>query len=158
MTTSPLGISPEQLNLLHIVCAIAGSDGNLSAEELALMSEQFSALFAIDEAHQEILRQEIQNSVSQNIFLEELVSKLPNVEDRELALKLSYMVIKASSQADGEPTIDKQEKVAYRRLVELLALPEEIVGEVEWAADEELKQHDNLIHALVSGLTKFFQG
>ncbi len=150
----PPSISPQEMNLLRIVCSMAWSDGELSSEELDLLISEFSRLFAQDEDEEVHLEQELHNYVTQNIPLEELVPKLQSEEDRELALKLSYMVIRASRRHPGEALINPEEKVAYRRLMELLALPEEAIAKIERLADEELEHDHNVIHALTTELRK----
>jgi uncharacterized membrane protein YebE (DUF533 family) len=149
------GISPQEMTLLRAVCSMAWSDGELSAAELDLMVSEFSKLFAQNEAEEEPLRQELRDYVTQNIPLEELVPRIKTEEDRELVLKLSYMVIRASRRHPGEPLINPEEKAAYRRLMELLALPEETITKIERLADEELEHDHDVIHALTAELRQF---
>lgn len=152
-------ISPEEMNLLRIACSMAWSDGELSPEEKELLLSQFSQLFSQNKEEERSLHQELQDYISQSIHseaLEELIPELQAEEDRELMLKLGYMVIRASRRDSTESSINPQEKVAYRRLVELLALPEETIEKVEWAAKSELQQHNNPVDALASGLSRFF--
>lgn len=138
-TPPPPSISPQQMNVLRIVCSMAWSDGKLTPEEAELMVDQFLSLFTTDVAQKQSLRQELHDYLGQNIPLEESVPTLKTVEDRELVLKLGYMVIQAGGAAKaGEDVITAGEKAAYRRLVELLGLPENTVQAVEWAADQEL--------------------
>lgn len=150
----PPGISPQRMTLLRVVCSMAWSDGELSTQELELMISEFSKLFAQDEAEEHHLRQELREYVTQNIPLEELVPKIKSEDDRELVLKLSYMVIRASRRHPGEPLINPEEKAAYRRLMELLALPEDTITKVERLADEELEHDPDVIHALMAELGK----
>ncbi|OLP19070.1 branched-chain amino acid ABC transporter ATP-binding protein [Leptolyngbya sp. 'hensonii'] len=152
----PPHISPREMTILRTVCAMAWSDGELSPEEADLMVEQFSMLFAEDSEQRQALQSELQEYMAQNIPLEELIPKLPHTDDRELVLKLGYMVIKASRRSETEDLINAEEQAAYRRLVDLLALPEDLVQQVEWAAEESLKEHESLIHALKQGLAHFF--
>ena len=44
----PPSITPHQMNLLRIVTALAWSDGNLAAEEVDVMLDHFSRIFATD--------------------------------------------------------------------------------------------------------------
>lgn len=158
MQPSP-SISPEEMNLVRIICSMAWSDGELSSEEKEFLLSYFSQLFSQDEEEDQNLRQELQDYVSQNIHLEsleKLVAKLQSEEDRELMLKLGYMVIRVSRRASTESSINPQEKVAYRRLVELLALSEETIQKIEWAAEDELRQHNNIVDAVASELKRFF--
>lgn len=150
------GISPQEMNLLRVVCAMAWSDGELSTEELELMLSEFSKLFADSQEEEQHLQYELRDYVTQNIPLKELVPKLKTEEDRELALKLSYMVIKASRRHSEEALINPDEKAAYRKLMELLALPDETIAKVEHIADQELENDHDLMHALVTDLGSFF--
>lgn len=157
ITPPPPSISPQQMNVFRIVCSMAWSDGKLTPEEAGLMIDQFVSLFTTDVAEKQALQQELQDYLGQNIPLEESVPTLRTAEDRELVLKLGYMVIQAGGAPNpDEDTITADEKAAYRRLVDLLGLPEDRVQAIEWAADQELGQSDTMIHAVNSGLATFF--
>lgn len=148
-------ISPEQRNLLRVVCSMAWADGQIAPEELERILTELSRLFAVDEAERQQLQQELQVSLVENTPLEQLVSQIQTEEDRELALKLSYMVIRSSRRQPEEAWINPAEKAAYRRLVELLALPDETVTKIETLTDEELNQEDDLVHTIASRLGRF---
>ncbi|MGA7932135.1 MAG: TerB family tellurite resistance protein [Kovacikia sp.] len=152
---SPPRISPKEMNLLRAVCSLAWSDGELSSEELELMLSEFSNLFAKGEEDKQHLRDELREYASQNIPLEELVPKIEREEDRELVLKLGYMVIRASRRDPNEPLINLDEKAAYRRLMNLLALPEETATRIEHLVEEEFHQEDDVMHEIAIGLGKF---
>lgn len=157
MTAPSNFLSPSEKNLLRLACCMAWSDGNFSEPEQDLLLTHLSELFGNTEAEQQALQQELQTYVAETVplqALERLVANLQSEEDRELALKLSNMVIQAYQQ--HEPLIHPQEKVAYRRLVELLNLPEDTIAKVEWAAETELQQHESVIHAIGAGLRRFF--
>ncbi|MDX2097445.1 MAG: TerB family tellurite resistance protein, partial [Leptolyngbyaceae cyanobacterium bins.59] len=139
----PPGISPDEMNVLRIVCSMAWADGEVSAEESDLMLDRFSDLFADNLEQRQALQEELKEYVTQNLPLEELVPKLDTEEDRELALKLGYLVIQASRRTEAEAPINLPEKAAYRRLIELLGVSDETIEKVEWAADQELQQHDH---------------
>lgn len=151
------GISPQEMNLLRVVCSMAWSDGELSTEELDLMLSEFSKLFADSQEEEQHLQHELQDYVTQNIPLEEAVPKLKTEEDRELALKLSYMVIKASRRNPEEALINPDEKAAYRKLMELLDLSDETIKKVEHIADQELENDHDLMHALIADLRDSFK-
>lgn len=147
--TLPPDITPAQVSLLHLVSLIAWCDGELSAEELHLILSHLAEIFTVNRQQAEVLGQELKNYVTQVVPLENLealVSQLETEEDRELALKLSYMAIQANHS--GEPPINQAEKATYRRLVELLALPPETVRKIEWAADNDLKQQATPMHSI----------
>jgi len=150
----PPSISPKEMNLLRAVCSMAWSDGELSSEELELMLSEFSNLFAEDEEEKQHLRDELQDYATQKIPLEELVPKVEGDEDRELVLKLGYMVIRASRRHSDESLINPDERAAYRKLVDLLGLPEETVAKIERLTDEETNQ-DDVVHSLTAELGRF---
>jgi uncharacterized membrane protein YebE (DUF533 family) len=148
-------ISPEERNVLRIVCSMAWADGQLAPEELEQIFTEVSRLFADSEAEQQQLRYELQSSLSDNQALDQLVAQIHTEEDRELALKLGYMVIRSSRRQPEEAWINPAEKVAYRRLVELLALPDETVTKIETLTDAELDQENDLMHTIAARLSKF---
>ena len=121
----PPPITPRQMNLLRVVTAMAWSDGELAKEEVDLMLERFSKLFASVPEHQQQLQQELRDYMMQNLPLEESIAKLETPQERELVLQLGYAVIAASSRTPDEPNINEDEAEAYRKLVELLQLPPE---------------------------------
>jgi uncharacterized tellurite resistance protein B-like protein len=149
--TAPANLTPTELNIVQIVCSMAWSDGSLSGAEKELMLDQISQRFGNSAEESASLRRALQDYVAQNPVseaLEQLVPQLQSENDRELVLKLGYMVIRSSdsvtdSTIDRMPTelsINAKEKVAYRRLVELLNLPEEKIEKLEWAAETDLQQ------------------
>jgi len=150
---APPSISPAQMNLLRTVATMAWSDGDLAEEEITVMLDQFSSLFAQDPSHQANLRAELENYLSQNIPLDELVPKLTSTAQRQVVLKLGYQVISASARSSEEELINQEEAAAYNRLVELLALPEEMVQEIEQMA----RTTDNLVDHITSTLQEFMQ-
>ncbi|HIK10850.1 MAG TPA: TerB family tellurite resistance protein [Oscillatoriaceae cyanobacterium M33_DOE_052] len=127
----PPPITPRQMNLLRVVTAMAWSDGELAKEEVDLMLERFSKLFASVPEHQQQLQQELRDYMMQNLPLEESIAKLETPQERELVLQLGYAVIAASSRTPDEPKINEDEAEAYRKLVELLQLPPETVHRLE---------------------------
>ena len=80
--------------------------------------------------------------------LGEQVAQLGSYEDRELALKLSYMMVRVGRRSPEEPSINAEERVAYRLLVELLDLGEETIREIQWAADADLPRKHGLAQLL----------
>jgi len=150
---APPSISPAQMNLLRTVATMAWSDGDLAEEEITVMLDQFSSLFAQDPSHQANLRAELENYLSQNIPLDELVPKLTSTAQRQVVLKLGYQVISASARSSEEELINQEEAAAYNRLVELLALPEEMVQEIEQMG----RTTDNLVDHITSTLQEFMQ-
>jgi len=151
----PPSITPRQMNLLRVVAAMAWSDGHLATEEVEVMLDQFSGIFAVDAPQQAMLRQELQDYVMQNIPLEELTPKLQSPEEKALVLQLGYEVIGSSARAPGEETINEDESAAYQKLVGLLGLPPETVQQIE--AEVDSSDSGNLIDSLTRKLEAFLR-
>ena len=150
----PPSITPRQMNLLRVVTAMAWADGNLAQEEVEVMLEEFSQLFATGEK-QEQLRQELREYMIQNIPLEELIPKLQTEEERELVLMLGYEVIKCSARSPDEPDINEEEAAAYQKLVQLLGLPQAVVKRVETVVNAQSQGSVGLIVTLKQKLEEF---
>lgn len=153
----PPSISPSQMTLLRIASTMAWSDGHLADEEVGVMLDQFSRLFASEAKQQAALRDELRDYLMQNLPLEELVPKLTRPAERELVLKLGRQVISASARTPGEELINQEEADAYNRLVSLLNLPDEVVQRIEQDSSTSDTSHDNLIEQLAAELKSFVQ-
>jgi hypothetical protein len=153
----PPSITPNQMTLLRVVTTMAWSDGHLADDEVEVMLDQFSHLFANNAAQQAALRIELRDYLMQNIPLEELVPRLTSPAERELVLKLGYQVISASARTPGEALINQDEANAYQRLVELLGLPQDVVQRVEQDDDQEAESSDNLVDRMTTELRSFIQ-
>ena len=152
---SPPSISPSQMTLLRIVSTMAWSDGHLADEEVGIMLDQFSHLFASNTSQQATLRDELRDYLMQNLPLEELVPKLTGPEERELVLKLGRQVISASARIPGEDPINQEEADAYSRLVSLLNLPDDVVARVEQESGQPAVDNSHLIEQLTAELKSF---
>jgi len=146
------------MTLLRIASTMAWSDGHLADEEVGVMLDQFSRLFASDAKQQAALRDELRDYLMQNLPLEELVPKLTRPAERELVLKLGRQVISASARIPGEELINQEEADAYNRLVSLLNLPDEVVQRIEQDISSSDIDHDSLIDQLAAELKSFAQG
>jgi hypothetical protein len=153
----PPSITPRQMNLLRVVTSMAWSDGHLASEEIDLMLDRFSGMFAADAPQQQRLRQELQEYMTQNIPLEELTPKLQSAEERELVLRLGYEVIRSSSRTPTEEKINDEEAAAYNKLVQLLDLPAETVQRIESEASTRISG-EGVVESLTRKLEKFIQG
>lgn len=151
----PPSITPRQMNLLRIVAAMAWSDGELAQEEVDLMLDRFSGMFAADAPQQQRLRQELRDYMMQNIPLEELIPKLQSTEEKELVLRLGYEVICSSSRTPEENKINTEEATAYQTLVNLLDLPPETVERVVSEAEAEVCKDESLVDSLTRQLEEF---
>ncbi len=140
--TPPAG----NLDLLRILCCVAWSDGEFSAEERELLQDLVERYGVTDggvplqaETAEKLAGQSLQPEA-----LDELVSRLDSDEDRQLALKLGYMMIRVGRRPGDESSINPMEKLAYRRLVEGLGLGEADIAEAEWAAELDLQAQTGL--------------
>lgn len=157
-TPPPPSITPAQMNLLRIVASMAWSDGNLAEEEVDIMLDRFSGLFAADAPELNALRQELRDYLMQNIPLEELIPKLQSVGERELVLRLGYEVIASSARTPDENNINADEEVAYQTLIDLLGFAPETVQRIEAEARDELKNSEGLVDTLTRQLEHFIHG
>ncbi len=149
----PPSITPRQMNLLRIVTAMAWSDGGLAAEEVDVMLDRFSSIFAPSPAQQQTLHQELQDYMMQNIHLEELTPKLQSTEEKELVLRLGYEVIRASARTHEEDLINDHEAAAYQKLVSLLGLPPETIQRIE--GEVVARTDGNLVESLTQQIKQF---
>jgi len=152
----PPSISPHQMTLMRVVASMAWSDGELATEEVDLMLERFSSLFAQSEAQQAALKEELRDYLMQNIPLEESVPQLHSEAERELVLRLGYEVINSSARAPGEAMINTEEADAYHRLVSLLNLPAETVQRVQ-AEAQAADSPDSVVDTMTQHLENFFK-
>lgn len=152
-------ITPQQMNILRAVTAMAWADGILEPAEVNLMVTQLSLVFASDPAQQEALSHSLTEYFSQRIPIEEVLPKITDHQARRLILKLGYLVIAASARTPEESLINIQEEEAFAKLVDYLDLSAEIVHEVSEEARQELATNSDVapIDALVSGFTRHFQ-
>ncbi|MDJ0553002.1 MAG: TerB family tellurite resistance protein [Microcoleaceae cyanobacterium MO_207.B10] len=152
----PPSITPHQMNLLRIVAYMAWSDGQLAQEEVDLMLNSFSSLFATGDSQKQ-LQEELRDYLMQNIPLEESIPKLESQQERELVLKLGYEVIACSARTPDEPNINEEEEVAYQKLKQLLNLSPDIVERIEAEANTEINQREGIVDMMTRGLQQFMQ-
>lgn len=153
----PPSITPQQMNLLRIVAAMAWSDGNLEEGEVDLLLDRLSGLFAADAPQQQALRQELRDYLMQNLPLEELVPHLQTPEEKELVVKLGYEVIQASARTPNEARINAEETAAYHKLIRLMGLAPETVQRLEAEAATEPSHGQDLVNRLTRKLETFFR-
>jgi len=154
----PPSITPRQMNLLRIVSYMAWSDGQLAQEEVELMLNRFSSLFATGDSQKQ-LQEELRDYLMQNIPLEESIPKLESQQERELVLKLGYEVIACSARTPDEQNINEKEEVAYQKLKQLLKISPDVVERIETKANTELNQQQKggIIEMMTRGLEQFMQ-
>lgn len=152
MTSSTPSLPDDDRDLLRILCCVAWSDGDFADEERRLLQRLVQNYFLPD-ADAQATSEAVEALAAEALQperLEELVPRLTSQEDRQLVVKLAYMLIRIESRPGDESSINPQEKRVYRRLVELLQLEEADVREAEWAAEQELRQHTGLLGVLTS--------
>lgn len=154
----PPSITPSQMNVLRIVASMAWADGNLAAEEVDVMLDRFSGLFAADAPQHQALRAELRDYMMQNLPLEELIPRLQTTAERELVLRLGYEVIKSSARTPEEALINDDEAIAYKKLVSLLGFAPETVARIESEAPAELDGEEGMIDRLTRHLGHFMKG
>jgi hypothetical protein len=153
----PPSINPRQMNILRIAASMAWADGSLAKEEVDVMLDRLSGIFADDAPQQRHLRQELQDYLTQNIPLAELTPKLQNDSDKELVLRLGYEVIGCSARVPGEANINDDEAIAYQELVSLLGLPEDVVTRIEASVDAEANTDESMVDSLTRHLENYAQ-
>jgi hypothetical protein len=140
---------------MRVVASMAWSDGNLATEEVDLMLNRFSSLFADTPEQQTDLQKELRDYLMQNIPLEESVPQLQSQEEREFVLRLGYEVISSSARSPEESKINPEEASAYQRLIELLDLPPETVKRLE-AEAQASDSPDSVVENMTAQLKQFF--
>jgi hypothetical protein len=145
-------ISAGDLDLLRLLCCLAWSDGEVAPEERRLLEvlvrRYFMADVGLPEAADAVA--EMVSGAMGVELIDELAPRFTSHDDKQLALKLSYMVIRVGRNLGDTSFINEREKQAYRRLVEGLGLPQGEVEEAEWAAEQDLKKHTSLFAVLAS--------
>jgi hypothetical protein len=143
---SPETASDPDRVLLRLLCCIAWSDGEVSPKERELLQSLATEVLLTEEEKADAAA-EVTSLVEGTLGLnamDDLIPQIKGHDQKQLAIKLAFMVIRISRE-DGESSpINAREKVAYRRLVDGLGLPEGEVQEAEWAAEQDLRQHTNL--------------
>jgi uncharacterized tellurite resistance protein B-like protein len=143
--TDPLaGLSPSQQAQLRLLCWVAYVDGVFADEERELLSRLAARLLpGVDPADA------LDALVAQNAAdLEELVAQLTTHDQRLQMVKLAFEMAASSSNPGDNSSFNSAERVAYRRLLEALALPEAEVNEAEWAARQALQDKPALLDRL----------
>jgi hypothetical protein len=143
-------LTPTQTALLRIVCTVAWSDGECSRAERELLAEQVATQLQ-GHSPDSLGDTQLEAFLAERLTvagLDDLVAQLPASDDRQLALKLSYMMVRVGRRSPAESSINAQERVAYRHLVELLGLAEARIQEIEWAAEADLPKKEGLAQLL----------
>jgi hypothetical protein len=142
-------LSVPQRALLRLICWVAMADGEFAAEEQQLLG-RVMARSAADAAVRTLA-----DATLAEADLQRLVLELGDADERQLTVKLAYQMACSNQRAADASLFNTAEKQAYRRLVELLDLPENEVEEAEWAARQELEQSRSLLERLGAALSGF---
>lgn len=178
---SKLDLPESHYNILRLVSAMAWADGDLSEEESEILINQFNSdlppnpnpLLYLEDAppffsslnENPLVAEQLSERINAEsalkkimvdykynpIPLNDLVSKIKTQEDRCLALKLAYMIIKASADENGE-LINNEEKKAYRQLINLLNLKPDLIKEIELQANKDLEKFKHPLQAFLSNV------
>ncbi|MCP9786983.1 TerB family tellurite resistance protein [Cyanobium sp. N5-Cardenillas] len=143
-------LTAAQAALLRIVCTVAWADGECSTAERELLAEQVATHLHGD-SPSGLGEAQLEAFLAERLpvaGLDALVSQLSGGDARQLALKLSYMMVRVGRRSPAEPSINAQERVAYRHLVELLGLDDARIQEIEWAAEADLPRKQGLAQLL----------
>lgn len=182
-----LNLPESHFYILQVVSVMAWADGNLSDEEIDLLIEQFKVDLPIDPhpifyaedttdlfgsfVESPLVSEQIEKRIEAELAFKEilvnykyrpipladLVTKLKTQEDRCLAVKLAYMVIKASPDPDHKNVlVSESEKKAYRQLIELVDLDPDLITKIENKAEQELEHFQHPFSAFVANLKHFF--
>ena len=143
-------LTPAQAALLRIVCTVAWADGECSSAERELLAELVASHLHGD-SFSGLGEAELEAFLAERLpvaGLDALVAQLSGSDARQLALKLSYMMVRVGRRSPAEPSINAQERMAYRHLVELLGLEDTKIQEIEWAAEADLPKKQGLAQLL----------
>ncbi len=143
-------LTSVQAALLRIVCTVAWADGECSSAERELLAE-LVARHLHGNIASGLAEAELEAFLVERLpvaGLGDLVAQLTSSDDRQLALKLSYMMVRVGRRSPAEPSINAQERAAYRLLVDRLGLGDETIREIEWAAEADLPKKAGLAQLL----------
>ena len=143
----------DDLDLLRILCCVAWADGEFSPEEKGLLDrlvDRYVIGSGKDEGTAEVAAEVLAASPEPLEALDALLPRLTGQDDRQLVVKLAYMMIRVGGRLGEESGINAREKVAYRRVVDAVGLPDSEIEEAEWAGEEELARHGGLLGVLRS--------
>jgi urea transport system ATP-binding protein len=125
-------LTAEQMLMLRIAASMAWADRTVAPIQQEVILRHLSQQFAPDADSPAQVQDELRDYLATEIPLEELVPQLQTQDQRELALKLSYAVIRSNE-------INAKEAVLYQHLLNLLDLPPVVVERLETEALEDLQ-------------------
>jgi uncharacterized tellurite resistance protein B-like protein len=137
-----------QRALLRLVCWVAMADGDFADQERQLLETVVARTLPVAADTAADAAQALAAGALQQPDLEALVADLGDADERQLAVKLAFQMACVNQRPQDEAAFNTAEKRAYRRLVELLQLPETEVAEAEWAARQELQGRPSLLQLI----------
>ena len=143
--TDPLAaLKPTQLAQLKVLCWVASVDGDVAAEERALLSKLSARLLPLEDPEDALAALQAE----QETDVEAWVAQLQGSDERMALVSLAFQMACSSQGAQDASAINADERVAYRRLLDALDLPDAQVQEAEWAARQALKETPALLDRL----------
>ena len=144
MTNLLGGLNPSQQAQLRLLCWVACVDGVFADEERELLGRLAARLLPdVDPA------EALNALLSENdADFEQLVALISTHDQRLQLVKLAYQMASSSCNAGDEGFFNSAERIAYRRLIDALALPEEEVNAAEWAGRRALSDKPGLLDRL----------
>lgn len=144
--TDPLAaLKPSQWAQLKVLCWLASVDGDVASEERALLSKLSQRLLPLEDPEDALASLQAESSEAE---LEAWVAQLNGTDDRMAMVSLAFQMACSSQGPDDDSAINAAERVAYRRLLEVLSLSDAQVQEAEWAARQALKETPALLDRL----------
>lgn len=148
-------LSSSQRALLRLVCWVALADGDFAEQERQLLVQLVARSLSQPADQAEHTVQALAQEQIQATDPAALVADLDGGAARQLAVKLAFQMACINQRANDAALFNTAEKRAYRRLVELLQLPETEVAEAEWAARQELTSRRSLVELIGAALADF---
>lgn len=137
-------LKPSQRAQLNVLCWVASVDGDVAAEERALLSKLSARLLPLEDPQDALAALQAE----QETDVEAWVAQLQGSDERMALVSLAFQMACSSQGEEDDSAINAAERVAYRRLLDALDLPDAQVQEAEWAARQALKETPALIDRL----------
>lgn len=145
LVTDPLAaLKPSQWAQLKVLCWVANVDGDMASEEKRLLGKLSARLLPLENPDDALAALQAQ----QGVALESWVAQLQSLDERMAMASLAFQMACSSQGPEDVSAINAAEKVAYRRLLDALNLPDAQVQEAEWAARQALKETPALLDRL----------
>ena len=107
-------------------------------EDRAILKNRLIEGYSSPTGHQNVARGSSKR-IDRNQLLIQLRA-LTSKEERDLAIKLTYLTAMVSRNREDATDINDQEHEFFQWIANALQYPEQRVRAIQWAADEELKQ------------------